>query len=85
MMVVLFSIYGNNPTHLFDKLSDGDVSILCENGVHMHLPISDNISKRTLLAVAFERTDGIWEMIPSGKGIGLPLEEICRGYGVTIV
>lgn len=85
MMVVLFSIYGNNPTHLFDKLSDGDVSILCENGVHMHLPLADNIHQRTLLAVAFERTDGIWEMIPSGKGIGLSLEEICRGYGVTVV
>ncbi len=85
MMVVLFSIYGNNPTHLFDKISDGEVSILCENGVHMHLPILDNVRTRTLLAVAFERTDGIWEMIPSGKGVGLPLEEICRGYGVTIV
>ncbi|MBQ5319245.1 MAG: TerD family protein [Oscillospiraceae bacterium] len=85
MMVLLFSIYGNNPSHLFDKLLDGDVSILCENGVHMHLPLADNISKRTLLAVAFERTEGIWEMIPSGKGIGLSLEEICRGYGVTIV
>ena len=85
MMVLLFSIYGNNPTHLFDKLSDGDVSILCENGVHMHLPLADNIHQRTLLAVAFERTEGIWEMIPSGKGIGLSLEEICRGYGVTIV
>ena len=85
MMVMLFSIYGNNPDHLFDKLREGDISILCENGVHMHLPISENIHYRTLLAVAFERTDGIWEMIPSGKGIGLPLEEICRGYGVTIV
>lgn len=85
MMVVLFSIYGKNPTHLFDKISDGEVSILCENGVHMHLPITDNIHQRTLLAVAFERTEGIWEMIPSGKGIGLSLEEICRGYGVTVV
>ena len=85
MMVVLFSIYGKNPTHLFDKISDGEVSILCKNGVHMHLPITDNIHQRTLLAVAFERTEGIWEMIPSGKGIGLSLEEICRGYGVTIV
>ena len=85
MMVLLFSIYGNNPTHLFDKLSDGEISILCENGVHMHLPLADNIHNRTLLAVAFERTDGIWEMIPSGKGIGLSLEEICRGYGVIIV
>lgn len=85
MMVLLFSIYGNNPDHLFDKLREGDISILCENGVHMHLPVSENIRQRTLLAVAFERTDGIWEMIPSGKGIGLPLEEICRGYGVTVV
>ena len=85
MMVLLFSIYGNNPTHLFDKLSAGEISILCENGVHMHLPLADNIHNRTLLAVAFERTDGIWEMIPSGKGIGLSLEEICRGYGVIIV
>lgn len=85
MMVLLFSIYGNNSAHLFDKLSDGDISILCENGVHMHLPLADNIHQRTILAVAFERTEGIWEMIPSGKGIGLPLEEICRGYGVTIV
>ena len=85
MMVLLFSIYGNNPDHIFDKLREGDISILCENGVHMHLPVSENIRQRTLLAVAFERTDGIWEMIPSGKGIGLPLEEICRGYGVTVV
>lgn len=85
MMVVLFSIYGNNPTHLFDKLSDAEISILCENGVHMHLPIIGNIHTRTLLAVAFERTDGIWEMIPSGKGVGMPLDEICRSYGVTIV
>ncbi len=85
MMVLLFSIYGNNPTHLFDKLSDGEISILCENGVHMHLPLADNIHTRTLLAVAFERTDGIWEMIPSGKGVGMPLADICESYGVTIV
>ena len=85
MMTLLFSIYGKNPTHLFDKLRNGDVSILCENGVHMHLPLPGNIHCKTLLAVAFECTDGIWEMIPSGKGITMPLEDICKSYGVTIV
>lgn len=84
-MVVLFSIYGNNPSQLFDKLVDAEISILCENGVHMHLPLRNDINCRTLLAVGFERTEGIWEMISSGKGIGMPLAEICRSYGVTIV
>ncbi len=85
MMTLLFSIYGKNPTHLFDKFRNGEVSILCENGVHMHLPLTENIHCRTLLAVAFERTDGIWEMIPSGKGVSMALADICRSYGVTIV
>ena len=84
-MVLLFSIYGNNPEEIFDKLEGAEVSVLCENGVHMHLPLENGIKCKTILALGFERTEGIWEMIPSGKGLGLPIADICRGYGVTIV
>ncbi len=84
-MVLLFSIYGNNPSQLFDKLDEAEVSILCENGVHMHLPLENGLNCKTILALGFERTDGIWEMIASGKGVGMPLADICRSYGVTII
>ncbi len=84
-MILLFSIYGNDPSQLFNSLSDAEVSILCENGVHMHLPLERNINCRTILALGFEKTDGIWEMISSGKGVGMPLAQICRSYGVTVI
>ncbi len=84
-IVMLYSIYGNNPNHLFDRLKNGWVSVLCENGVHMRLPLSGDIHYRTILALAFERTEGVWEMIPSGMGVGMALENICRSYGVTVV
>lgn len=84
-MILLFSIYGNDPSQLFSSLSEAEVSILCENGVHMHLPLERNINCRTILALGFEKTDGVWEMISSGKGVGMPLAEICRSYGVTVI
>ena len=84
-MVLLFSIYGKSPQLTFDKLVGGEVSILCENGVHMHLRLDPDLRSRTMLALGFERSDGIWELIPSGKGVAMPLEDICRSYGVTIV
>ena len=84
-MVLLFSIYGESAVQTFDKLVGGEISILCENGVHMHLRLDPNLNSRTILALGFERTDGIWELIPSGKGVAMPLEDICRSYGVTIV
>lgn len=84
-MVLLFSIYGNDPTQLFSSLRGAEVSILCENGVHMHLPLESNMNCRTILALGFEKMDGVWEMISSGKGVGMSLEEICRSYGVTII
>ena len=84
-MVLLFSIYGESPVQTFDKLVGGEVSMLCENGVHMHLRLDPRLNSRTILALGFEKTDGIWELIPSGKGVAMPLEDICRSYGVTIV
>lgn len=84
-MVLLFSIYGNDPSKLFDKLADGEISVLCENGVHIRMKLERGINCRTILALGFEKTDGVWEMITSGKGVGMPLEEICRSYGVTII
>lgn len=84
-MILLFSIYGNDPSQLFSSLSEAEVSMLCENGVHMHLPLERNINCRTILALGFEKSDGIWEMIPSGKGVGMPLAQICRSYGVTVI
>ncbi len=84
-MVLIFSIYGKSPVQTFDKLVDGEVSILCENGVHMHLALEKNIRYRTILAIGFDKRDGIWELIPSGKGASMPLEDICRSYGVNII
>lgn len=84
-MVLLFSIYGNDPSQLFSSVRDAEISVFCENGVHMHIPVENGINCRTILALGFEKTDGVWEMISSGKGVGMPLAEICRSYGVTII
>lgn len=84
-MILLFSIYGDDPSLLFSSLGNAEISVLCENGVHMHLPLEDGINCRTILALGFEKTDGVWEMITSGKGVGMSLEEICRSYGVNVV
>lgn len=84
-MVLLYSIYGTNPMQSFDKLTAPQVSVLCENGVNMHLRLENGINCRTLLALGFERTEGVWEMIPSGRAVGMKLEDICRSYGVEIV
>ncbi|MDE6745706.1 MAG: TerD family protein [Oscillospiraceae bacterium] len=84
-MVMLFSIYGNKPDQLFSMLEDAEISVLCENGVHMHMPLEKGIQCRTILALGFEKTDGVWEMISSGKGVAMSLADICRSYGVTIV
>ncbi len=84
-MILLFSIYGRDPSQVFSCLKGAEISVLCETGVHMHIPLENGINCRTILALGFEKTDGVWEMIPSGKGVGMPLEDICRSYGVTIV
>ncbi|MDE6598980.1 MAG: TerD family protein [Oscillospiraceae bacterium] len=84
-MVMLFSIYGNKPDQLFSMLEDAEISVLCENGVHMHMPLEKGIQCRTILALGFEKTDGVWEMISSGKGVAMSLADICRSYGVTVV
>ena len=84
-MTLLFSIYGESHLLTFDKLIGGEVSMLCENGVHMHLRLDPRLNSKTILALGFERTNGIWELIPSGKGVAMPLADICRSYGVTVV
>lgn len=84
-MVMLFSIYGNKPDQLFSMLEDAEVSVLCENGVHMHMPLEKGIQCRTILALGFEKTGGVWEMISSGKGVSMSLADICRSYGVTVL
>ncbi|MCM1023191.1 MAG: TerD family protein [Prevotella sp.] len=84
-MVMLFSIYGNKPNGLFSMLDDAEISVLCENGVHMHIPLEKGIQCRTILALGFEKTDGVWEMISSGKGVAMSLADICRSYGVTVI
>lgn len=84
-MVMLFSIYGSDPTELFDKLVGGEIAVLSEEGVNMRLKLDRNLNCRTILALGFERTEGIWELIPSGKAVGMTLTEICRSYGVTVV
>ena len=84
-MVMLFSIYGNKPDQLFSMLDDAEISVLCENGVHMHMPLEKGIQCRTILALGFEKTDGVWEMISSGKGVAMSLADICRSYGVTVI
>ena len=72
--------------HDFDMiLKDPEVSVLCENGVHMHMPLEKGIQCRTILALGFEKTGGVWEMISSGKGVSMALADICRSYGVTVL
>ena len=84
-MVMLFSIYGNKPDQLFSMLNEAEVSVLCENGVHMHMPLEKGIQCRTILALGFEKMGGVWEMISSGKGVSMALADICRSYGVTVL
>ncbi len=84
-MVLFFSIYGDSPTQKFDMLVGGEISILCENGVHMHFMLEKDTGFRTILALGFDKKDGVWELITSGKGVAMPLEDICRSYGVTII
>lgn len=83
-MTLLFSIYGGKPGQDFSMLTGGEVSFLCENGVHMRMELEKNIGCRTILACAFERLDGVWELVPSGKGVAIELPDICRSYGVTV-
>ncbi len=83
-MVLIFSIYGESPVQTFDKLVNGEISILCENGVHMHLRLDPDLHSRTLLGMGFDKRDGVWEMIPSGKAVSMPIEDICRSYGVRV-
>lgn len=83
-MTLLFSIYGSKTGQDFSMLTGGEVSFLCENGVHMRMELEKNISCRTILACGFERTDGVWELVPSGKGVAMELPNICRSYGVTV-
>ena len=84
-MVMLFSIYGTDPSLLFDAVEDGEISILSVNGVRMRLKLEQHMCCRTILACGFERTDGVWELITSGKAVGMPLAEICKSYGVEVV
>ncbi len=83
-MTLLFSIYGDKYWQQFNKLIDGEISFLCENGVHMRMKLEKNISCRTILACDFERLDGVWELVPSGKGVAMNLPEICKSYGVIV-
>lgn len=83
-MTLLFSIYGDKYWQQFSKLIDGEISFLCENGVHMRMKLEKNISCRTILACGFERLDGVWELVPSGKGVAMNLPEICKSYGVIV-
>ena len=85
-MVMIFSIYGNDPSLLFDAIEDGEISILSVNGVRMRLRLEPHMCCRTILACGFERSDdGVWELIPSGKAVGMPLAEICKSYGITVI
>lgn len=83
-MTLLFSIYGSKSGQDFSMLTGGEVSFLCDNGVHMRMELEKNIGCRTILACGFERTDGVWELVPSGKGVAMELADICRSYGVTV-
>lgn len=84
-MVMLFSIYGNDPSLLFDCIVDGEINILSVNGMKMRLLLENHMCCRTVLAFGLERSDGVWELIPSGKAVGMPLAEICKSYGVTVL
>lgn len=83
-MTLLFSIYGDKYWQQFSKLIDGEISCLCENGVHMRMKLEKDIDCRTILACGFERLDGVWELVPSGKGVAMKLPDICKSYGVIV-
>lgn len=83
-MTLLFSIYGDKYWQQFSKLIDGEISFLCENGVHMRMKLEKDIDCRTILACGFERLDGVWELVPSGKGVAMKLPDICKSYGVIV-
>lgn len=83
-MTLLFSIYGDKHWQQFSKLIDGEISFLCENGVRMRMKLEKNINCRTILACGFERVDGVWELVPSGKGVAMKLSDICKSYGVIV-
>lgn len=83
-MTLLFSIYGDKYWQQFSKLIDGEISFLCENGVRMRMKLEKNINCRTILACGFERLDGVWELVPSGKGVAMKLHDICESYGVIV-
>lgn len=83
-MTMLFSIYGDKYWQQFSKLIDGEISFFCENGVRMRMKLEKNINCRTILACGFERLDGVWELVPSGKGVAMKLPEICKSYGVIV-
>ncbi|MCM1382519.1 MAG: TerD family protein, partial [Muribaculaceae bacterium] len=83
-MSLLFSIYGDKNWQQFSKIIDGEISFLCENGVCLRMKLEKNINCRTILACGFERVDGVWELVPSGKGVAMELPDICRSYGVVV-
>lgn len=83
-MTLLFSIYGGKAGQDFSRIRDCELSFLCENGVNMRMKLERNINCRTILACGFERLDGVWELVPSGKGVAMELEDICKSYGVTV-
>lgn len=83
-MTMLFSIYGDKYWQQFSNVIDGDISFLCENGVRMKMKLEKNINCRTILACGFERVDGVWELVPSGKGVAMKLSDICKSYGVIV-
>lgn len=83
-MTLLFSIYGDKYWQQFSKLIDGEISFLCENGVRMRMKLEKDIDCRTILACGFERLDGVWELVPSGKGVAMKLPDICKSYGVIV-
>lgn len=84
-MTLLFSVYGGKAGQDFSLVNDGEVDFLCENGVKMRLKLENNINCPTILACGFERLDGVWELVPSGKGVAMELTYICKSYGVTVV
>lgn len=83
-ITLLFSIYGDKFWQTFDKLEEGEIVFLCENGVRMRMMLEKNINCRTILACGFERLDGVWELAPSGRGVAMKLPEICKSYGVIV-
>lgn len=83
-MTLLFSIYGDKYWQQFSNVIDGDISFLCENGVRMRMKLEKDIDCRTILACGFERLDGVWELVPSGKGVAMKLPDICKSYGVIV-